>query len=214
MPREARFVMPGMPLHIVQRGINRDSCFFSEADYGMYLHFLGSSAARFGCAIHAYCLMSNHVHLLITPHTPDACGAFMKHLGQCYVQAVNKRLNRSGTLWEGRFRSSLVQSDSYVLACYRYIELNPVRAGMVSSPAEYWWSSYATNAEGKENALLQSHPAYESLGQNCGQRAEAYKELCADALPATDVEQIRKATSVGCVVGTPRRQRGRPFMAK
>jgi putative transposase len=180
----------------------------------MYLHFLGSSATRFGCAVHAYCLMSNHVHLLITPQTPDACGAFMKHLGQCYVQAVNKRLARSGTLWEGRFRSSLVQSESYVLACYRYIELNPVRAGMVSSPDDYSWSSYAANAEGKENALLQSHPAYESLGQDRRQRTAAYKELCGDALPLIDLEQIRKATSVGCVVGAPRRQRGRPFMAK
>jgi len=206
--------MPGVPLHIVQRGINRTACFFCEADYRAYLHFLGCSAARFDCAVHAYCLMSNHVHLLVTPNTPHACGAFMKHLGQCYVQAVNKRLGRTGTLWEGRFRSCVVQSDSYVLACYRYIELNPVRAGMVSSPAAYSWSSYPTNAEGKENGLLQSHPAYQSLAQNRGQRAAVYKELCADALPATDVEQIRTATSVGCVVGTPRRQRGRPFMAK
>jgi putative transposase len=214
MPREARFVMPGMPLHVVQRGINRDRCFFSEADYGTYLRFLGSSATRFGCAVHAYCLMSNHVHLLVTPHTPDACGALMKHLGQCYVQSVNKRLGRTGTLWEGRFRSSLVQSDAYVLACYRYIELNPVRAGMVSSAADYPWSSFAVNAEGDESWLLQSHPAYESLGQSRERRATAYKDLCADALPAADVEQIRKATRVGCVIGTPRRQRGRPFMAK
>jgi putative transposase len=168
MPREARWVMPGIPLHIVQRGINRDACFFSEADYGTYLHFLGSSAARFGCAVHAYCLMSNHVHL----------------------------------------------SDSYVLACYRYIELNPVRAGMVSSPAQYFWSSYATNADEKENPLLQSHPAYESLGQSRGRRAAAYKELCADALPAIDLTEIRKATSAGCVVGTRRRHRGRPPMVK
>jgi putative transposase len=138
----------------------------------------------------------------------------MKHLGQCYVQSVNKRLGRSGTLWEGRFRSCLVQSDSYVLACYRYIELNPVRAGMVSSPAHYAWSSYATNAEGKENRLLRSHPAYESLGQNREGRAATYKELCADALPAADLEQIRKATSAGCVIGTRHRQRGRPSMAK
>ena len=214
MPREARFVMPGIPLHIVQRGINRNTCFFSEADYGTYLHFLGSSAARFGCAVHAYCLMSNHVHLLVTPHAPDACGAFMKHLGQCYVQSVNKRLRRTGTLWEGRFRSCLVQSDSYVLACYRYIELNPVRAGMVSSAAQYFWSSYATNAEGRANGLLQPHPAYVSLGQNCERRTAVYKELCADALPVTDLQEIRKATSTGCVIGTRRRSRGRPPMAK
>jgi putative transposase len=214
MPREARWVMPGIPLHIVQRGINRNTCFFSEADYSTYLHFLGSSAARFECAVHAYCLMSNHVHLLLTPHTPDACGVFMKHLGQCYVQSVNKRLGRTGTLWEGRFRSCVVQSDSYVLACYRYIELNPVRAGMVSSADQYFWSSYVTNAEGRENGLLQSHPAYESLGPTREGRAAAYKELCADALPLTDLEQIRKATSVGCVIGTRRRHRGRPPMAK
>ena len=214
MPRESRWVLPGIPLHIVQRGINRNPCFFAPSDYATYLHFLEVSAERFACAIHSYCLMTNHVHLLVTPQEPDACGAFMKHLGQCYVQTVNKRLSRTGTLWEGRFRSCLVQSDTYVLACYRYIELNPVRAGMANSPGGYGWSSYVANAEGRLNAIVQSHAAYRSLGPDAAARTHAYKALCADALPATEIEEIRKATSSGCVIGTRRRGRGRPRLSK
>src|SRR5262249_33323002 len=139
MPRIARPVLAGLPLHVVQRGINRQSCFFGDADYEGYLEYLGSLAPSFGCAVHAYCLMTNHVHLLLTPETQTACGLLMKNLGQRYVQTVNRRLDRSGTLWEGRFKSCLVPSESYVLACYRYIELNPVRAGMVCAPEQYRW---------------------------------------------------------------------------
>ncbi len=138
----------------------------------------------------------------------------MKHLGQCYVQRINKRLVRSGTLWEGRFRSCIVRSDSYVLACYRYIELNPVRAGMVAAPEKYRWSSYAVNAEGKTSGLLKSHSAYEGLACEAQQRAQAYKGLFESALPAPLLEEIRKATRVGCVVGTRRRNRGRPARAE
>src|SRR5262245_51438159 len=144
MPRVARAVLAGLPVHVVQRGINRQQCFFSEGDYSTYLRFLAEFALRFGCAVHAYCLMTNHVHLLVTPETPESCALMMKNLGQRYVQTVNRRLERSGTLWEGRFKSGIVQSDGYVLACYRYIELNPVRAGMVKDPAQYRWSSYSS----------------------------------------------------------------------
>ena len=210
MPRLGRFVIPGIPLHIVQRGINRNPCFFAESDYASYLRFLLRFSARFGCSVHAYCLMTNHVHLLVTPLAPDACALMMKNLGQCYVQSVNKRLERSGTLWEGRFHSCMVQSDSYVLACYRYIELNPVRAGMVMAPHEYRWSSYVENAGCNLTGLVQSHPAYEALGHDSVQRSSAYKALCESAPSPLVVEEIRKATRIGCVVGHVRRNRGRP----
>ena len=214
MPRESRWIVPGIPVHVVQRGIDRNACFFSEPDYLTYLFFLRSAARRYACAVHAYCLMTNHVHLLLTPHEPESCGEFMKRVGQGYVQAINKRLGRTGTLWEGRFRSCLVQSDLHVLACYRYIELNPVRSGMVASPSQYRWSSYATNAQGKPEGFLRPHPAYESLGESAERRASAYAALCAEALPANDIEEIRRATRVGCVVGARRKGPGRPRAAK
>jgi putative transposase len=210
MPRLARSVVRGIPLHIVQRGINRNPCFFAGTDYAWYLRFLQRFSERFGCSVHAYCLMTNHVHLLVTPQAQDACALMMKNLGQCYVQAVNKRLERSGTLWEGRFHSCMVQSDSYVLACYRYIELNPVRAGLVTAPNEYRWSSYAENSGCGIGSSVQPHPAFEALGTDASQRSRAYKELCASAPSPLVVEEIRKATRIGCVVGDVRRNRGRP----
>jgi putative transposase len=210
MPRVARSVLVDCPLHVVQRGINRSTCFFAEADYRTYLHYLAVFSARFGCSVHAYCLMTNHVHLLLTPHTADACALVMKNLGQRYVQGVNHRLGRTGTLWEGRFYSCLVPSESYVLACYRYIELNPVRAGMVAAATQYRWSSYGANAEGKGNAFIRPHAAYDGLGLESEQRSRAYKNMCDQGVPALVVEEIRKATRVGCAIGTRRRQRGRP----
>jgi putative transposase len=210
MPRVARSVLVDCAMHVVQRGINRNACFFAEADYEDYLRYLGTFAARFGCSVHAYCLMTNHVHLLLTPHNAQACALLMKNLGQCYVQGVNQRLGRTGTLWEGRYYSSLATSENYVLACYRYIELNPVLAGMVATPTQYRWSSYAANAQGKVDSLLRSHAAYDGLGLEAEQRLRAYREMCDDGVPANLLEEIRKATRVGGVIGTRRRQRGRP----
>lgn len=210
MSRAARFVLANLPLHIVQRGINRSNCFFSNEDYSTYLHYLSIFSARFNCSVHAYCLMTNHVHLLITPHDVQACALFMKNLGQCYVQTINKRLERTGTLWEGRFHSCPVRSERYVLACYRYIELNPVRASMVTAPSEYPWSSYSANAEGQANQLLRAHAAYEALDRDPMQRVKSYRALCSEALSATVMEDIRNATRRGFVVGTRRRGKGRP----
>jgi putative transposase len=214
MPRIARPVLPGLPLHVVQRGINRQKCFFADSDYVAYLGYLGSLAPRFGCALHAYCLMTNHVHLLLTPIAQNSCALLMKNLSQRYVQAVNKRLERSGTLWAGRFKSCLVHSEAYLLACYRYIELNPVRAGIVDAPGQYRWSSYLANAEGKANGLLASHPAYDALGLSGPQRTDAYRKLFGDALPEVIVDEIRKATRIGCAVGIRRRGRGRPWQSQ
>jgi putative transposase len=214
MPRAARLVVPGIPLHVVQRGLNRQPCFFGPIDYIAYLDFLRGSAARFGCQVHAYCLMTNHVHLLVTPDTHDACGRLMKQVGQCHVQRINHRLGRTGTLWEGRFYSSLVNTESYVLACYRYVELNPVRAGMVTTPNEYRWSSYRTNAGIGADDSLVPHPVYLALHSDSGARTALYRELCREGIAESVAEEIRKATRLGCAIGTRRRKRGRPFKAK
>ncbi|HEX6266941.1 MAG TPA: transposase [Burkholderiales bacterium] len=131
MPRLARLIVPDVSVHIVQRGHRRAACFFDDADYLAYLVALGTYASRFQCAVHAYCLMTNHVHLLVTPGDAAGCALLMKHLAQRHSKRINARLARTGTLWEGRFYSALVTSEDYVLACYRYIELNPLRAGMV-----------------------------------------------------------------------------------
>ncbi len=139
-------------MHIIQRGNNRCACFHAADDYLYYLEHLDRFARRFGCAVHAYVLMTNHVHLLLTPDEADSASLLMKYLGQHYVQHINQRYGRTGTLWEGRFKSCLAQSQTYVLACHRYIEMNPVRAGMVAHPGQYRWSSYAVNADGAGSA--------------------------------------------------------------
>lgn len=204
MPRVARLVLPDVALHVVQRGNNRLPCFFRAADYQTYLRYLVLFAGRYGCAIHAYCLMTNHVHLLLTPRTRDSCAFLMKRLGQCYVQTINRSLGRTGTLWEGRFRSCLVASSDYVVACYRYIELNPVRAGMVRRPDEYPWSSFLANAAEEHDPLLSPHPALESVG------AVAYRAFFDAPFENCLLEEIRKATRNGYELGKPRKSRGRP----
>lgn len=209
MPRGPRLVLPGVPLHLVQRGVNRQPCFHSPRDYADYLRLLVVFAAEYGCAVHAYCLMTNHVHLLVTPHRHDACARMMKQLNQCYVQRLNKCSGRSGTLWEGRFHSSLVGSDRYALACYRYVELNPVRAGLVVHPRDYYWSSYRGNAEGDADPVLSPHATYQALGDSIVRRAGAYRTLFDVPLPSPEMEAIRKATRGGYRIGEQRRPRGR-----
>ena len=210
MPRIARVVVVDFPLHVVQRGINRSDCFFGDSDYLAYLDYLHKFAGRFGCSVHAYCLMTNHVHLLLTPHSKESCGLLMKNLSQHYVQRTNYRLRRSGTLWEGRFHSSPVLSEAYALACYRYIETNPVRARMTMTASEYRWSSYHANGGGKVDSLVRPHQAYAALDLDSGRRVRAYAELCAQVLPAETVEEIRKAIRIGGAIGARRRKRGRP----
>lgn len=214
MPRAARCVIAGLPLHVVQRGINRSPCFFTQRDYVVYLRFLAEFSNAFACSVHAYCLMTNHVHLLVTPSVSQGCALLMKNLGQCYVQYVNHNLGRTGTLWEGRFRSCMVNSDSYVLACYRYIELNPVRAGMVAAASEYPWSSYRVNAGGECDKIVEPHPAYEAFGAEKSQRSGAYRRFCeAPALSRVE-EDIRRATRLGVLAGAIRKARGRPVRAR
>lgn len=207
MPRRARLSIPGIPWHIIQRGNNRSVCFHAEEDYQFYLYYLEEFTAKFGCAIHAYVLMTNHVHLLVTPQRADSASLLMKHLGQRYVQYVNRTYRRSGTLWEGRFRSCLTQTEDYVLACYRYIELNPVRAGMVVRPQDYRWSSYHANALGKASRLIAPHDEYLRLGWDEVARLEAYRALFKAHLDEEVVGQIRSATNGNFALGSERFQR-------
>ena len=201
MPRTARLVVPGVALHVRQRGHNGGACFFNDGDYALYLGLLAHFARQHACAVHAYCLMTNHVHLLLTPQAADSCALMMKRLALCYTQHVNKSLERTGTLWEGRFRSCLVTSERYALACYRYVELNPVSAGMVGHPRDYSWSSYRTNAEGRTDPLIEPHPAYPG--------AKSYRGLFDDELDKALVDDLRKATNGGYAAGSIRRSPGR-----
>jgi putative transposase len=203
MPRRPRITLPGVPIHIIQRGNNRQDCFFTAADYRNYLDWLGEYAEYCGCDIHAYALMTNHVHLLVTPQTASATGALMKRLGQRYVQYVNRTYRRSGSLWEGRYRSCITQEEAYVLSCYRYIELNPVRAGMVVHPAGYRWSSYHTNAHGEPSDFLQPNPLYSALGDSDAACRAAYRELFRDRLDPDLIDEIRTATNGNYALGSP-----------
>ena len=204
MPRRARLILPDVPVHLIQRGNNRQACFFANEDFRFYLHWLGEHARNHGCRIHAYVLMTNHVHLLMSTGATRSISDMMKALGQRYVQYVNRSYRRSGTLWEGRFCSCLTQDDSYLLACYRYVELNPVRAAMVEHPAEYRWSSYRANAQGEVDPLLQPHPTYCALGIDQDSRLAAYRELFRYELDPGLVDEIRRATNGTFALGDHR----------
>jgi putative transposase len=158
MPRKPRFYLPSIPAHIVQRGNCRQATFFGDDDYAAYLNWLYEGAKLHDCAIHAYVLMTNHVHLLITPQDSESISQLVQYVGRHYVTYVNHAYGKSGTLWEGRHKGCLISSDDYLLACMRYVELNPVRAGMVVSPGDYRWSSYRINASGGEHAAMTPHP--------------------------------------------------------
>lgn len=204
MPRRARLRFAGVPLHVIQRGNNRIACFFAEQDYRFYLHHLEELAQRFECSVHAYVLMTNHVHLLITPSETDSASLLMKHLGQRYVQYVNRAHRRSGTLWEGRFKSSLVQRQEYLLKCHRYIELNPVRARLVPHPRDYSWSSYRVNGDLHASALVTQHDCYVALGESPEQRAAAYRGLFRFEPDEEELNDIRSAANGGFALGNQR----------
>lgn len=202
MPRHARLKVAGYPLHIVHRGNNRTDCFGLPAHRNLYLSLLDEHAPTYGCEIHAYVLMTNHVHMLLTPQAPESASLMMKRVAQIYAQYINRKLGRTGTLWEGRFKSSIVDSDSYLLRCYRYIEMNPVRAGMVPSPVEYPWSSHRCNALGAHSTIVKPHERYLALDAIATRRRHEYRLLC-DA-PVTDEElrRIRDALNGGFALGS------------
>ncbi len=200
MPRQPRYDLPGLAQHVIQRGNNRQPLFFDDANRLRCLEDLGDVVGRTGCQLHAYVLMTNHVHLLVTPMAPRGISRLMQGLGRRYVSYVNHVYKRTGTLWEGRYKASLVAADDYLLACMRYIELNPVRAGMVSQPGDYRWSSYGWNAWGRDAGIELADPErYTALGSNTDDRRAAYRELFDVAIDAVQLHEIREATN-GCMV--------------
>jgi len=206
MPRVPRIEVPGLPQHLVQRGNDRQPCFFDDRDRRRYLDDLREIALKLDCAIHAYVLMSNHVHLLATPRERGDLGRMMQALGRRYVRYFNDRYDRTGSLWEGRYKACLVDSDRYVLACYRYIELNPVRAAIVAQPGDYPWSSYRHNALGHPDPLPVARPEYAALGSCPDARRAAYRALVGRALPDEDIAAIRHYAQRQQALGSPRFQ--------
>ena len=204
MPRKPRVSIAGVPEHLIQRGNNWQVIFASDEDMKAYVTWLKDYAEKFKVAIHAFVLMTNHVHLLCTPGTSAAISLMMQALGRRYVQYFNRSYRRTGTLWEGRFRSSLVQEETYLLQVYRYIELNPVRAGMVDDPADYSWSSYQSNALGKSINLLTPHPLYLALGQTDSERQQHYRDLFRHQVDGELLSDIRKAANKGLILGNER----------
>jgi len=207
MARLPRYVLPGQPQHVIQRGVNRSPTFFCDDDYHFYRACLREACVKHDCAVHAYVLMANHVHLLMTPNSPAAISKVMQSVGRRYVQYVNHTHRRTGTLWEGRYKATLIDSDQYLLTCYRYIELNPVRAHIVKDPAEYLWSSYHAHARGHCDAVVEDHPLYVSLGRNTKVRQRTYRSLFDKSLDDVTLNRIRDATNKAWVLGDDRFQR-------
>lgn len=203
MPRRTRMYLSGLSYHVIQRGNNREVCFIEPENYLYYLELWKELSIRYGVSVHAYVLMTNHVHFLVTPDNEVAISNTTKVVGSRYAQYINKKYRRTGTLWEGRHRASLVQSDRYLLTCMRYIELNPVRAQMVARPEEYRWSSYGANAWGGRT-WLQRHEEYLRLGSSPEARGHAYRELFRTQLNEEDLHLIRKAAHYCQPVGNDR----------
>ncbi len=206
MARLGRYFLPGQVLHVIQRGNNRQAIFRGDDDYRLYKAWLAEAAEIHACAIYAYVLMTNHVHLLVTPQRGDAVPRMMQVLGRRYVRYFNDSYRRSGTLWEGRYRAAPVDSDAYFLACSRYIELSPVRAKMAARPLDYPWSSYRAHAHGKADALLTDHAIYKALGRSAAERQKSYRALFATPLEREFVDALRAATNGGWVLGSARFQ--------
>ena len=204
MARKPRFNLPGIAQHVIQRGNNREPCFFNEQDCHFYRDALQTAGKKAGCAIHAYVLMTNHVHLLVTPGASDSIPAMMQSLGRRYVRRINDAYQRTGTLWEGRYKSCVVDSGRYLLTCYRYIELNPVRAGMVDAPGSYRWTSYCHNALGQQDKLVTEHESYRALGTSREARCRAYRELFRYQPDKHELDVIRVSANEELVYGSER----------
>lgn len=200
MPRSLRVVRAGQPLHIIQRGNNRGTSFNDAHDALRYKGVLGQAAEQAGCAIHAYVFMSNHVHLLVTPQGDGSASRMMQMVGRRYVRYFNDRHARTGTLWEGRFRSMLIDSSNYFFACSRYIELNPVRAGIVIYPGAYRWSSFRYSTSGEADGLLTPHELFEALGSTGAERRTAYRAMFGSPLDEATIGAIRRATNTGSIM--------------
>jgi len=204
MARLPRVSPIDVPVHIIQRGNNRQVCFVADEDYAAYAGWLKGYSKKYSVDIHAWVMMTNHVHLLCTPRKTAAISSMMQSLGRSYVRYFNFEYKRSGTLWEGRYKSCLVEEDRYLFEVYRYIELNPVRAGMVSDPGEYRWSSYHCNALNQASALCTKHPDYLSLGADAKERSQSYRALFTNYLEDDLLTAIRTNTNKGLALGSER----------
>lgn len=201
MARLPRLCLPGIPQHIIQRGTNRQPCFASEDDFSAYAYWLEECSKESGVAVHAWVFMTNHVHLLVTPETATGVSRMMQTLGRQYVRYFNNTYQRTGTLWEGRFKSCVVDTEHYFLVCQRYIELNPVRAGIVPAPEDYVWSSYKANGLGIPTKLRTPHSVYQALGVDDKTRQQAYRALFLGQFDDEIVGEIRDATHSGMALG-------------
>jgi len=204
MPRLPRYAVPGHPQHVIQRGNNRGVIFAEPVDITFFLYRLGQACRRFRCEIHAYVLMTNHIHLLMTPHKAGAIGKVMQSVGTSYVPYFNEAYERTGTLWEGRYRATVIDSERYMLECMRYIELNPVRAGLARHPAQFVHSSHRANAHGDRDGLVTPHEIYLALGRTAPERQAAYRALFRTHLPDAMIQEIREATHKAWVLGQGR----------
>ncbi len=204
MGRLGRYFVPDQPLHVIQRGNNRKAVFFDDEDFAQYRAWLIAAAEANGLCVHAYVLMTNHIHLLATPASSESLPRTMQTLGRCYVRWINARYRRTGTLWEGRYRAAPIDSEEYFIACCRYIQLNPVRARMVEHPRQYRWSSYRAHAEAKDDALAGFHPVWRRLGRGVPERQAAYRDLIKEKLDPGFVEALRRATNGGWALGGER----------
>ena len=203
MARLPRLTLPGFAHHVIQRGNNRQAIFFTSADYQMMLALLEESARKFGVAIHAYVLMSNHFHLLVTPQTQEGLPHMMQAIGRRYVRYFNDAQHRSGTLWEGRYKSALIQSERYLLACMVYIDLNPVRAGLAATPADYPWSSHAHYAGLRIDKLITPHALMWELGNTPFAREAAYADLVHAGVNLAQQAALTDSTLRGWALGEP-----------
>ena len=204
MPRKPRMYLPGVPCHVIQRGNNRDATFFAEQDYQFYLECLYDAAKKYHVKIHAYVLMTNHVHLLMTPKLKESISLVMQSIGRRYVQHVNKEYKRTGTLWESRHKASLIDGEKYLLVCSRYIEMNPVSANMVKHPSQYKWTSYMCNAHGEFNKLISQHEIYNRLGSNEDERQVAYASLFNDVVDEKEFKIVRNSVRFSMPTGDSR----------
>lgn len=204
MARQPRFFVPGETLHVIQRGNNRGPIFAAEDDYRFFLNCLARASGLLAVHVHAYVLMTNHVHLLVTPRLDEGLPKVIQSVGRRYVQYFNQAYRRTGTLWEGRYRATVIDSERYLLTCMRYVELNPVRAGMVGHPAQYSWSSYHVDAMGAPDHVVTHHELYERLGQSAAERQAAYRQLFRSQLPHSDLDAIREATHKNWALGNER----------
>ena len=202
MSRQPRFALPGQPQHIVQKGNNGQSIFNSDRDCRFYLDKLFEKSIEHGLSIHAYVLMPNHTHILATPQTEKSISKVLQSLGRCYAQYYNYIHDRTGTLFEGRYRATLVDSDTYLFDCYRYIELNPVRSAMVKCPEDYLWSSHRHNALGIKDYMITPHVKYLSLAQPGSSCIEEYKELFGKTLENHIIDEITDSTNKSWVLGS------------